>query len=655
MKRLLSIFCLLIGCLMLYADPKESEDAAMAALARIDVQIAQQQLRGDVEREGNARWQKMQTLKNYAFTQQQLEEADIQMEWFQSNNQWDYYYRTWQLKTNALSALGKLQLSLQETQRMLDDAKNRNNKLGRAMAYKQIGVIYLNMKQTEPAVEALQHYAELMKDEEDDFSSLSNIYYRMAKAYDYDKAYDRELQLTNKWLEFLHDKVGKVEKAEVRECYNSCYLARTAAFIGLEKLEDAKHALDTAVHHAHLVKTALSLHHCYKMQARYYLAKGEAATALLYTDSVRLTTKEKDDHIEEVRAQALVLLGQDAEAAQIYRRLYHEKDSVFGRDARLHLDELNTLFQLDELKTEQQRTKFLYILFTALLIVLTLLLLLFYGWRSAIRQKKVNEELRIANERAKASSKMKSEFIRNISHEIRTPLNIVSGFTQILTKPDIDLPEDEKTDLRERVTENTDRITGLVDRMLELSDASSEALIERNDQTNVVDIVSQAIDHSKIALLTRPRRNSELRQPVRDLSTLDNELPQGIKNADSTVVFEVNQVQMIHLRTNKIYAIRALAQLLDNAAKFTKEGSITLSMTYTDSKVCFSVEDTGIGIPADQTEHIFEEFVQLDSFADGTGIGLTIARSIAQRMGGNLWLDTSYKQGSRFVLELLRN
>ena len=655
MKRLLSIFCLLIGCLMLYADPKESEDAAMAALARIDVQIAQQQLRGDVEREGNARWQKMQTLKNYEFTQQQLEEADIQMEWFQSNNQWDYYYRTWQLKTNALSALGKLQLSLQETQRMLDDAKNRNNKLGRAMAYKQIGVIYLNMKQTEPAVEALQHYAELMKDEEDDFSSLSNIYYRMAKAYDYDKAYDRELQLTNKWLEFLHDKVGKVEKAEVRECYNSCYLARTAAFIGLEKLEDAKHALDTAVHHAHLVKTALSLHHCYKMQARYYLAKGEAATALLYTDSVRLTTKEKDDHIEEVRAQALVLLGQDAEAAQIYRRLYHEKDSVFGRDARLHLDELNTLFQLDELKTEQQRTKFLYILFTALLIVLTLLLLLFYGWRSAIRQKKVNEELRIANERAKASSKMKSEFIRNISHEIRTPLNIVSGFTQILTKPDIDLPEDEKTDLRERVTENTDRITGLVDRMLELSDASSEALIERNDQTNVVDIVSQAIDHSKIALLTRPGRNSELRQPVRDLSTLDNELPQGIKNADSTVVFEVNQVQMIHLRTNKIYAIRALAQLLDNAAKFTKEGSITLSMTYTDSKVCFSVEDTGIGIPADQTEHIFEEFVQLDSFADGTGIGLTIARSIAQRMGGNLWLDTSYKQGSRFVLELLRN
>ena len=173
MKRLLSIFGLLIVCSMLYAGPKVSEDAAKAALARIDVQISQQELQGDVEREGNARWQKMLILKNYSMTKQQAEEAEYQMEWFRKNNQWDNYYRTWQLKANALSALGKLQQSLQETQRMLDDAKSRNNDFGRAMAYKQIGVIYLNMKQTEPAIEALQHYAELMKDEEDDFSSIT--------------------------------------------------------------------------------------------------------------------------------------------------------------------------------------------------------------------------------------------------------------------------------------------------------------------------------------------------------------------------------------------------------------------------------------------------------------------------------------------------
>jgi signal transduction histidine kinase len=111
----------------------------------------------------------------------------------------------------------------------------------------------------------------------------------------------------------------------------------------------------------------------------------------------------------------------------------------------------------------------------------------------------------------------------------------------------------------------------------------------------------------------------------------------------------------VKLRTNKLYAVRTLAQILENAVKFTLKGCITLRLEATDRTVRFMVEDTGIGIPKEQAEHIFDEFVQLDSFSDGTGIGLTVARSIAQRMGGDLWLDTDYTNGSRFVFELLRN
>ena len=633
MKRLLTIIGFLTWWGLLYASNPDGRDAE-EALAQIDNQIAQYHQKGDTEKESEARWQKIQTLKNFSMTEKQAEEALIQMEWFRNNQQWDNYYRSWQLRSNALSAMGKLQLALQETQHMLSDAKERNNKLGHAMAYKQIGVIYLNMKQTEPAVDALQHYAELMKDEESDISSLSNIYYRMAKAYDYDEAYDKELQVTNDWKRFLREKVGQRTDPESRECYNAWYLAKAAAYIGLKQFENAREALDSASYHAHLINTSLSLHHTYKMQARYYLARGDAANALLYTDSVRLVTNEKDDHTSEIRAQALMMLGMGSEAAEIYQRLYHEKDSVFGRDARQHLDELNTLFQIDELKTEQQRTKFRYTLIAASSIVLALVVLLIFGRRNTIRQKKVNEQLRIANERAIVSSKMKTEFIRNISHEIRTPLNIVSGFTQILTSPDMDMPAGSKRDIQERVTENTDRITKLVDRMLELSDVNNETLIDRNDQTNALNIVSQAIDYSGITLHTRPG------------------------NADAAVVFNTldneEVASSVALLTNSRYAVHALAQLLENAVKFTNEGSITLRMTSSGTKVCFSVEDTGIGIPADQTEHIFEEFVQLNEFADGAGIGLTVARSIAQRMGGNLWLDTDYTQGARFVLELLK-
>ena len=633
MKRISTILIFLTWYIMMYANHTESKGLAKAALAEIDGQIAHWQRLGDIEKEGLARWKKIVTLKNSSMTKELADEAEIQMTWFYGQSQWDNYYRTWQLKANALCSMGKLQLALHETQRMLDDAKKRENTLGRAMAYKQIGVIYLNMKQTEPAVDALQRYAELMKDEDDDISSLSNIYYRMAKAYDYDKAYDQELRVTEEWLEFLHKNVGKLEKPEVRECYNACYLARAAAFIGQKKLEDAKMALDTAGHHAHLVKTSLSLHHYYKMQARFFLASGDAANAVLYTDSVSMMTKDKDDHTSEVRAQALMMLGRGDEAARIYQRLYHEKDSLFGRDARQHLDELNTLFRVDELKMEQQQSKFLYMVIAASSIMVALLLLLLYGWRTAIGHKKVSEELRIANEKAKASSKMKTEFVRNISHEIRTPLNILSGFTQILTTPGIDLPESEKADIQERVEENTDRITKLVDRMLELSDISSEAIIERSDKTDVKMIMEQAIVQSGISQHTLP------------------------ENADSKVKFEIisNQpTDSVALITNELYAIRALSQILENAVKFTYEGSITLKTEYTENHLRFIVEDTGIGISADQADHVFEEFVQLDDFADGTGIGLTVARSIAQRMGGGLWLDTKYTQGSRFIFELLR-
>ena len=611
MKLLLITITLLVWTFTLFADQTEGKDT----------------------QEAQARWEKILDLKNSSKTKEMADEAAVQMKWFRSHEQWVYYYRVWQLKANALSAEGKLQLALQETQRMLEDAKAHQNKLGHAMAYKQIGVIYLNMKQTEPAVEALQHYADLIKDEEEDLTLLSNVYYRIAKAYDYDQNYDEEQRVTSEWLGFLHTKIGKQEKPEIRECYNACYLARAAAFIGLKKLDEAGMALDTAAHHAHIVNTSLSLHHLYKMQARYYLAKGDAANALLYTDSVRLVTDEKDDHTDEIRAQALIMLGQGEEAALIYQRLYHEKDSVFGRDARLHLDELNTLFQLDELKTEQQRTRFRYTLIAASSIVLALLLLWLIGLRSSIKQKKANELLRIANERTKATMKMRSKFIRNISHEIRTPLNIVSGFTQILAMPDMDIPKSEKRDMQERVTENTERITNLVDRMLELSDTGSETVIERNDETNARAIVEEAIKHSGITLHTKPG------------------------HAESAVTFESPDEQAlarITLRTNQRNAIRALAQLLENAVKFTNEGTIRLLIEDAEEKVRFVVEDTGIGIPANQREHVFEEFVQLDEFVDGAGIGLTIARSIAERMGGRLWLDTNYTQGSRFVLELLK-
>ena len=153
MRRLLTITIFLIRCFTLYAGPTDGKDAAKTALEAIDKQIALEQMNGNVREESEARWRKMVTLKNYSMTENQIQEAEVQMQWFRKHSQWDNYYRTWQFKANALSSQGKLQLSLQETQQMLDDAKERNNKLGRALAYKQIGVIYRMAKNGELQVE----------------------------------------------------------------------------------------------------------------------------------------------------------------------------------------------------------------------------------------------------------------------------------------------------------------------------------------------------------------------------------------------------------------------------------------------------------------------------------------------------------------------
>lgn len=248
---------------------------------------------------------------------------------------------------------------------------------------------------------------------------------------------------------------------------------------------------------------------------------------------------------------------------------------------------------------------------------------------SHMELEQTNHQLIEATARAEESSKMKTHFIQQISHEIRTPLNILSGFTQILTTPDIELGEDEKKQIANDIVTNTERITGLVNKMLELSDANSRNVIERTDKVSPNKIVSEAIVKSMIA--DSPSLTFDLEmQP---------------------------EVEKIQLKTNMQAAVRALTLLLDNARKFSAKSAdqrVKLHVGTQPNCVQFAIEDNGIGVPAKEAEHIFDEFVQLDTYYEGTGIGLTVARSMARRMGGDIQLDTDFNPGARFVMTLPR-
>ena len=239
-------------------------------------------------------------------------------------------------------------------------------------------------------------------------------------------------------------------------------------------------------------------------------------------------------------------------------------------------------------------------------------------------------------DQAMESSRMKTDFIQQISHEIRTPLNILSGFTQVITSPGMELDETTRKEIHQKIIENTDRITGLVNKMLELSDARSMTVIERTDKVSAVQIAAEAAEVTGIA-------DSE-------------QLTFDLKVSPDT--------EQVMLTTNQEAAVRALSLILDNARKFSAPAEskqdmlphgqkmVVLRVTAQSQQVVFAVEDNGIGVPPAEAEHIFEEFVQLDQFYDGTGIGLTVARSLARRLGGDILLDTAYTAGARFILTL---
>jgi signal transduction histidine kinase len=237
--------------------------------------------------------------------------------------------------------------------------------------------------------------------------------------------------------------------------------------------------------------------------------------------------------------------------------------------------------------------------------------------------QKNNKALQLATARAEESTRMKSIFIEQISHEIRTPLNIICGFTQVLTTTDAELDKAEKRDMSVQIIDNAERITGLVNKMLALAEINSSVVLEREDHTSAAVIAQEAIKAAGI------NKASHVQFKLVKL-------------------FGVEQMFDTHLRS----AVLALQQLLDNAKKFTEQGQVTLQISNHEGQACFVVEDTGTSIPVYQAERIFDEFVQLDEYSDGTGIGLSIARSLARRLGGDIVLDTTYTGGARFVMTL---
>ena len=233
-----------------------------------------------------------------------------------------------------------------------------------------------------------------------------------------------------------------------------------------------------------------------------------------------------------------------------------------------------------------------------------------------------NQELQQAYRLAREADERKTSFIQNMTHQVRTPLNIIIGFAQVIATNYPDMSETELTELFDHMKSSVK----VVARIVHMLTATS--------------VTNTSTDHS-----TDVACNTLCRDAV---TAINVKVP-----ATLSVKVDSNVSDDFTIRTDRESVISILTELLINALRFTPDGSITLACCQQDDDtVLFTVTDTGMGISSENRESIFTPFIKLDSFTEGIGLGLPLSRHTAHLLGGDLTLDETYTDGTRFVLTL---
>ena len=574
--------------------------------------------------------------------------AESDMKFNRRHGFWDNYYETWEHKANDLIFCGKVNTGLRELKQMHDDALERNHQYGLGLAYYGMGNAYISMEHHDEAKEAyLQALTLLQKDQKTSRTMILDLYSYYCDALNEKHEYEQLLDATRQWKKKLEEiekeKSGKESKEKARKSQNVWYayyyLACAQAHIGLSNYDDAKTALDSMQYRSSLTTDDgdfIYMSHLY-YRAQLMLATGHLKEALeLNTERVKMSEAINDVSspvmIHRQRAEILRRMGKYQEAADTYLKMYQLKDSLDSRQMREQANELATLYRVDELAQEKElasrqaeaaRMRFMAAI--AFLVGFFLLAFVIYWYVMSRRLRRKNEELTVAHEKAQESSRMKTKFIQNMSNEIHTPLNILGGFAQILSQSDVELPADTRREACETILENSNRITTLINQLLALSDADSRTIIEEKETIGCNELCLRAITASGIE--DAPQRHFTFESKMGDEDTLE---------------------------TAARYATDSLCRLLDNAQKFSPEGStIRFTCEKQGKMMVMAIEnETTQPIPASEAERIFEPFVQLDEFHEGVGVGLSVSRNVMRHLGGDIVLDTDYKEGARFVITL---
>jgi len=241
------------------------------------------------------------------------------------------------------------------------------------------------------------------------------------------------------------------------------------------------------------------------------------------------------------------------------------------------------------------------------------------------------QELKKAKEKAEESDRLKSLFLGNISHEIRTPLNGIIGFTELLKNPS--LSDEKKERYIKLIQLNGHQLLSIIEDIVDISLIEANQLKISYVPVSVTSLIkNEIIELFYIVKKNMDKNNIELKYDIK--------IPEGKDK----------------IYTDPVRLKQILINLIKNSIKFTDKGYVKIGTFISGKNLVFYIEDTGIGIPPEKRDYIFERFRQgeetLSRKYGGIGLGLTIAKGIVEKLGGKIWIDPDYETGTRICFTL---
>lgn len=517
------------------------------------------------------------------------------------------------IKTSALA--GNSSIALDDAGSMYRKAKEMNDQLGIGLALCAIGDTYSNSNNPLKGIESYEEAIALL----DKISGKENWIKAIICQYVFIKL---EAGQTQNVLESIH----KLESYCLNNntvptrffiplCYAYYYIKTNNLHEALICLKQAENVYkqNQFEFYNQLLRSLYS---------KYYLANKEYPQALKECDSllelIGYTSYQYVDILHE-KAEILILMGRKREACQVYQEANQRKDSLDALRYTVQINRLHTLYQVDQKEIKVQEIREKIILWGTIVALVAMVLIIFF----ILHIRKGNKRLLIARKRqeearqqAEKSIRTKSLLLSNMSHEIRTPLNALSGFTSILIEDSID--DETREQCNDIIQLNSELLLKLINDVIDLSDLEIGKMDFNFVECDIVNVCRSVID-----------------------------MIEKVKQTSANVVFTTD-LESLRMITDSSRLQQLLINLLINATKFTPQGTITLELKREGQMAMFSVSDTGCGIPKEKQGAIFNRFEKLNENAQGTGLGLSICQLIIEQLGGKIWIDPEYTQGSRF-------